>query len=333
MSDKISSGHGSGGKLMNEMIENVIKKTLGPDSIQLDDSAILTIGTEKICFTTDNFTISPVFFPGGDIGKLAVNGTVNDLAVMGAKPLYLSCAIILEEGLDITDLIKILKSMKEAADYAGVQIVTGDTKVVQKGNADKIFINTTGIGILESGIQRQPVEPGDAIIINGNIGDHGVAVMAERNRLSFTRGLLSDCAPLNHLIGKIIKGCPGSIRFMRDPTRGGVASVLNEIVKNKSYSAKLYEDKLPVRDEVKGVCELLGIDPLYVANEGKVLIIAKKDSAEEIVRIMKSEEEGKCAAIIGEITDEFPGKAYLETPIGGKRIIPLLIEEQLPRIC
>lgn len=333
MSEKILSGHGSGGKLMNEMIENVIKKTLGPGSIQLDDSAILTIGREKICFTTDNFTISPIFFPGGDIGKLAINGTVNDLAVMGAKPLYLSCAIILEEGLDVSDLKKILQSMRDAADYAGVQIVTGDTKVVQKGNADKIFINTTGIGILESGIQRQTIEPGDVIIINGNIGDHGIAVMAERNRLSFTKGLLSDCAPLNHVIGKIVKACTGSIRFMRDPTRGGVASVLNEIVKNKNYSAKLYEDKLPVRDEVRGVCELLGIDPLYVANEGKVLIIAKKDSADDIVRIMKSAQEGRDSAIIGEITDEFSGKAYLETPIGGKRILPLLIEEQLPRIC
>ncbi len=333
MSDKILSGHGSGGKLMNEMIENVIKKMLGPDSIQLDDSAVLRIANEKIAFTTDSFTISPVFFPGGDIGKLAVNGTVNDLAVMGAKPMYLSCAIILEEGLDITDLKRILKSMKDAADYAGVKIVTGDTKVVQKGNADKIFINTTGIGILDNGLQRQPVEPGDAIIINGDIGDHGVAIMAERNRLSFTKGLQSDCAPMNHLIEKAVKGCPGSIKFMRDPTRGGVASVLNEIVKNKTYSAKLYEDKLPVRDEARGVCELLGIDPLYVANEGKVVIIAKKESANDIVKIMKSVPEGKGAVVIGEITDEFPGKAYLETAIGGKRILPLLIEEQLPRIC
>ncbi len=333
MSNKILSGHGSGGKLMNEMIEHVIKKTLGPESIQLDDSAILSIGKESIAFTTDTFTISPIFFPGGDIGKLAVNGTVNDLAVMGAKPLFLSCGIILEEGLDIDDLTKILQSMKEAADYADVKIVTGDTKVVQKGNADKIFINTTGIGLINGEIQRMPVEVGDKILINGHIGDHGVAVMAERNKLSFSRGLSSDCASLNHLIQRIMESYPKSIRFMRDPTRGGAASVLNEIVKSSDYGAKLYEDDLPIRDEVNGVCEILGIDPLYVANEGKVLLIVKKDDAQGIVELMRTVEYGNDANIIGEITDEFPGKAYLETGIGGRRILPLLIEEQLPRIC
>lgn len=333
MSENILSGHGSGGKLMNEMIENVIRKTLGPESIQLDDSAVLDIGKEKIVFTTDTFTISPIFFPGGDIGKLSVNGTVNDLSVMGAAPLYLSCGVILEEGLDIADFTRILKSMKDAADYAGVRIVTGDTKVVEKGSADRIFINTTGIGVLKSGVQRQPVEPGDAIIINGTIGDHGIAVMAERNKLSFSKGLLSDCAPLNHIILKIIEAFPDSVKFMRDPTRGGVASVLNEIVKNENFGAKLFEDDLPVKDEVTGVCEIFGIDPLYTANEGKVLLIVKKAQAEKIAGLMRSSEEGRDAAIIGEITDEFPGKAYLETAIGGNRILPLLIEEQLPRIC
>ncbi len=333
MSDKILTGHGSGGKLMNELIENVIRRILGPDSIQLDDSAVLSIGREKIVFTTDTFVISPIFFPGGNIGKLAVNGTVNDLSVMGAIPLFLSCGIILEEGFPIDELVEILKSMKEAADFAKVQIVTGDTKVVQKGKADRIFINTTGIGIVEKNVQRIPVEIGDKIIINGYIGDHGIAVMAERNKLSFSKGLNSDCAPLNNLIQSILKLYPESIKFLRDPTRGGVASVLHETVKNNHYGVKIYEECLPVRNEVTGVCELLGVDPLYVANEGKVLIIVNEKYAQEIVDIMKSVVNEKQACIIGEITEEFPGKVYLETPIGGRRILPLLIEEQLPRIC
>ncbi len=333
MSGKILAGHGSGGKLMNEMIEKVIKKTLGPDSIQLDDSAVLSLGREKIAFTTDTFTISPIFFPGGDIGKLAVNGTVNDLAVMGAKPLFLSCGIILEEGLDVDIFMKILQSMKKAAEFAGVEIVTGDTKVVPKGNVDKIFINTTGLGLLEDDVQRLPIEVGDMVLINGPIGDHGIAVMAERNELSFSKGLQSDCAPLNHLVQTIMEEYPKSIKFMRDPTRGGVASVLNEIVKNRDFSVKLNEDDLSVRDEVAGVCEILGIDPLYAANEGKVLLIVKKSDAEGIVDLMRSVGNDNNANIIGVITDEFPGKAYIETSIGGKRILPLLIEEQLPRIC
>jgi len=333
MSKKIVSGHGSGGKMMNDMIENIIKKILGPESIQLDDSAILSIGNETIAFTTDNFTISPIFFPGGDIGKLAVNGTVNDIAVMGARPLFLSCGIIMEEGFEIDLLQSILQSMKRAADYAKVKIVTGDTKVVQKGNADKIFINTTGIGLIENNIQRLPIEVGDRIVINGEIGDHGIAVMAERNKLSFSEELYSDCSPLNHLIAKIIESYPRSIKFMRDPTRGGVASVLNDIVKNRFFSMKLFEDELPIKKEVNGVCDLLGIDPLYVANEGKVILITKEEDTDAIVELMRTIKEGVSAKVIGIITDEFTGKAYIETPIGGKRILPILIEEQLPRIC
>lgn len=333
MSEIILSGHGSGGKLMYEMIENIIKRSLGPESIQLDDSAILHIGSQDIAFTTDSYTISPIFFPGGDIGTLSVNGTVNDIAVMGAEPLFLSCGMIIEEGLDFDIFKKILNSMKRAADYADVKIVTGDTKVVQKGNADKIFINTTGIGIVKKALQRLQIEAGDKILINGYIGDHGIAVMAERNKLTFSKGLYSDCSPLNHLIKRITESYQKSIKFMRDPTRGGVASVLNEIVKKMDFGAKLYEDELPIRDEVYGVCELLGIDPLYVANEGKVLLIVKEDDAEKIVKTMKTVREGRDAKIIGQITDEFPGKVYMETLIGGDRILPLLIEEQLPRIC
>ncbi len=318
---------------MNDMIEGLIRKILGPESIQLDDSAVLDPGPGKIAFTTDSFTVTPLFFPGGDIGKLAVNGTVNDLAVMGAIPLYLSCALILEEGLDMGELTKILESMRRAADYAGVKIVTGDTKVVGKGAADGIYINTAGIGIMENEALRGEIAPGDAVLINGSIGDHGVAVMAERNRLSFTRGLLSDCAPLNHLMERVASNCPGAVKFARDATRGGVASVLNEIVKNRHFSATLNEASFPVKDEVKGVCGLLGIEPLYVANEGKLVMVCDGGRAEEIVHAMRETEEGREACIIGSIGAEYPGKVVLETEIGGRRMLPLLAEEQLPRIC
>lgn len=333
MEDKILLGHGSGGKLMNELIHGLIKETFGSDSLQLDDSAILTVSGKELAFTTDSYTITPVFFPGGDIGGLAINGTVNDLAVMGAKPMYISSGFILEEGLVLSDLKKIMVSMKKAADYAGVKIVTGDTKVVEKGKADKIFINTSGIGVLESGVQRRDIEEGDQIVVNGTIGDHGISVMAERNGLSFSKGLVSDCAPLNHLIGAVMDGCPGGIKFMRDATRGGAASVLNEVVHNSPFSAKLIENDLPIREEVHGVCDILGIDPLYAANEGKVIMIVKKSEGEKVLEIMKNIKEGKEAAIIGEITSQYPGKVFVETGIGGKRMLALLIEEQLPRIC
>ncbi len=333
MEKKILPGHGSGGKLMNDMIEKLIRTSLG-DTVQIDDSALLNIGDTTIAFTTDTFTITPIFFPGGDIGRLAVNGTVNDLAVMGADPLYLSCALILEEGFDMEEMRIVLESMGAQARYAGVEIVTGDTKVVPKDKGDKIYINTTGIGIIKSEVRRREIEQGDKIIINGTIGDHGIAVMAERNKLSFSKGLVSDCAPLNSLISGITGDFGPGIKFMRDPTRGGVASVLNEIVRHAPYGAKLYPvESLPVKDEVKGVSGILGIDPLYVANEGKVIVIAKKEDADGIVKKMKGVKEGKDACIIGEITEEFPGKAYIDTAIGGKRILPLLTEEQLPRIC
>ncbi len=333
MPDTILPGHGSGGKLMNDLIHDTIRETLGNESIQLDDSAVLQLPGRQIAFTTDSYTITPIEFPGGNIGSLAVNGTVNDLAVMGAEPLYLSCSIILEEGLPLDELKRVLQSMRAAADYAGVSIVTGDTKVVPRGKGDKIYINTAGIGVFTSPPQRHDIIPGDAIIINGYIGDHGTAVMAERNKLSFSRGLLSDCAPLNMLIQQVIQSYPSSIRFMRDATRGGVASVLNEITKDRPFGAKLIENSLPVHDEVRGVSELLGIDPLYIANEGKVVIITDGKDAPGIVEEMKKIPEGKDAAIIGEITDNYTGSAYITTRVGGNRMLPLLIEEQLPRIC
>ncbi|MCX8123026.1 MAG: hydrogenase expression/formation protein HypE [Spirochaetes bacterium] len=329
----IVPAHGSGGKPMNDLITNLIKSILGNETIQLDDAACLTLPGSNIAFTTDSYTITPIEFSGGSIGSLAINGTVNDLAVMGATPLYISCALILEEGLEIETLRRILISMKEAAVKAGVAIVTGDTKVVPKGKGDGIYINTAGIGVFINPPQRREIKPGDSIIINGTIGDHGTTIMALRNNLTFSKGLSSDCAALNHLILDAIKHYPDAIKFMRDATRGGVASILNEITKNALFGATLFEDSLPVKDEVRGVAEILGIDPLYIANEGKVVMIVDSQYADGIVAVMKNHPEGKEAAIIGTITSEFPGKAFMQTKIGGKRILPVLIEEQLPRIC
>ncbi len=331
--EKILLGHGSGGKLMSELILDEIVAAFGKDSIQLDDSAILDVGDGKIAFTTDSYTITPIFFSGGDIGSIAVNGTVNDLAVMGAEPRYISCGLIIEEGLDLSDLRIILKSMKEAADYAGVKIVTGDTKVVEGGKADKIFINTAGIGVFNNKVIRDEIKVGDKIIVNGTIGDHGMTIMAERNKLAFSSALASDCAPLNHLIKKVIEKYPDEVRFIRDATRGGVASVLNEIVLDKDFSAKLIEKDLPIRDETASICDILGIDPLYSANEGKLIMIVDGNYADKIISLMQQTKEGKEATIIGEITDEFKSRVYVETLIKGRRMVPLLLEDQLPRIC
>jgi len=333
MSNKILMAHGNGGKHMARLIKDIIIEILGPESIQSDDSAILNLESRNIVFTTDTYTITPLFFQGGNIGDLAINGTVNDLAVMGAEPLYLSCGLVIEEGLEIKKFKKILRSMKKSADSAGVSIVTGDTKVVDKGSADKIFINTSGIGILKGDPLRGIVKTGDKVIINGTVGDHGISIMAERNNLSFTEGLTSDSAPLNHLIKRISKKFPQKIKFARDATRGGVASVLNELAESQEYGIRIDEDKIPVRDEVKGVSEILGIDPLYSANEGKVILVVDKTVSDSLLYEMKSIETGKESTEIGEITSEYPGKVYLRTAVGGNRIIPPLEEDQLPRIC
>jgi len=330
---KILPGHGSGGKLMNDMISGLIKETLGRDTIQLDDSAILETGGGKIAFTTDSYTVTPIFFPGGDIGRLAVNGTVNDLAVMGATPKFISCSLILEEGFGFESLERVLVSMKQAADESCVKIVTGDTKVVPAGKGDKIYINTSGIGVFTGNVQRREIEPGDKIILSGTAGDHGITIMSLRNDLKFSSSLKSDCAPLNGMIAQVTAKYPESIKFMRDATRGGIASVLNEITAGAAYSAKLVDEKIPISDEVKGICGILGLDPVYVANEGKVIIIAKAGDAQGITDTLRSHRYGRNAAIIGEIDSVYPGKVYVETFIGGKRLLPLLIEEQLPRIC
>ncbi|MEN8153958.1 MAG: hydrogenase expression/formation protein HypE [Acidobacteriota bacterium] len=333
MEEKILMAHGNGGSMMNELINDIIAEIFEKNSLQLDDSAILHLEKKEIVFTTDTYTITPIFFNGGDIGKLAVNGTINDLCVMGAEPLYLSCGLILEEGLKISELKKILMSMKNAADYAGVKIVTGDTKVVENGSVDKIFINTSGVGEVRKGLFRKDISKGNSVIITGTIGDHGISIMAERSNLSFSRGLSSDSAPLNHMLKSLNIKFPESINFARDATRGGVASVLNEIVHNEDIGIKLIEENLPVKDEVKGVCEILGLDPLYSANEGKAILIVKNEDAGKIKDEMKNFEEGKDAEIIGEVTDEYPGKVFIETFIKGVRILPLLHEDQLPRIC
>jgi hydrogenase expression/formation protein HypE len=333
MTEKILMGHGSGGKLMADLIHNLIQKVLGSQALQLDDSAVLKIDKRDLAFTTDTYTITPLFFPGGDIGCLAVNGTVNDLAVLGATPLYLSCGLILEEGLEMDVLKRVLSSIKKSCQKAEVVVVTGDTKVVEKGSVDRMFINTSGIGMLEVPIQRKKIEPGDRILINGTIGDHGISIMARRTGLSFSQGLKSDCAPLNHMIGEVIKRFPDSIKFMRDPTRGGVASVLNEIVQNQPFAAVLTEECFPLKREVVGVCEILGIDPLYAANEGKVVMVVEQTKADQITDLLRQHPEGKDAAIIGEIVNQHKGVVYVETPIRGRRMLPLLLEDQLPRIC
>ncbi len=333
MDKKILMAHGNGGELMGSLISDLIVDILGKESVQLDDSAIISPGEGKLVFTTDTYTITPIFFEGGDIGKLAVNGTVNDLAVMGAIPRYLSCGLVLEEGFEIDSLKKILKSMKKAIDYAGVKIVTGDTKVVDKGSADKIFINTSGIGIMRDYSFRNKIDPGDKVIVNGTIGDHGISIMAERSKLSFSEGLESDSQPLNKMLLSLGDKFGEKVRFVRDATRGGIASVLNEITSGKDFSIKLIEENLPVKKEVTGVCEILGLDPLYSANEGKAVLITSSGEAESIVKEMKKFPEGKDAEVIGEVNTDFPGKVYIETYIRGKRLLPPLQEDQLPRIC
>lgn len=336
-SKNILLGHGSGGKLTSELIESLFFKHFDNDLLQQQgDSSVLPVDGGLISFTTDSFVVDPIFFPGGNIGKLAVAGTVNDLAVSGAKPLWLSAGFIIEEGLPYSDLEKIVVSMAREAENAGVKIVTGDTKVVDKGKCDKIFINTSGIGLLP-GERRdissgKKIKKGDKIIINGSIGDHGMTIMGKRKDLNISTDISSDCASLNKMIEKVFKVC-NDVKFMRDATRGGISTVLSEIVKNKDFGINIYEEAVPVHESVKGLCEMLGFDPFYVANEGKVIIIAPARDAEKIVEVLKTTREGKEAAVIGEICDEHPGKGWITTTIGGRRIIDVLAGEQLPRIC
>lgn len=337
MDKKILLGHGSGGQLSNELIQNVFLKSFHNKALaDQSDAAICKVGNQYFAYTTDSFVVDPVFFPGGDIGKLAIAGTVNDLAVSGAQPLFLSSAFILEEGFPMEQLELIVDSMKKEAAKAGVEIVTGDTKVVNKGKCDKIFINTSGIGVIEEKhlgiITGKDIKKGDKIIINGPVGDHGMAVLAAREFLNLHAEIISDCASLNHLIGEVISNID-SIKFMRDATRGGLATVVAELAKGKPYGVMLNEDMVPVNENVRGMCELLGYDPMYVANEGKVVMVVSNNDADKILKVMQKHPFGKQASIIGSIESEYPGKAWLKTSIGGKRIIDLLAGEQLPRIC
>ena len=338
MTDTILLGHGSGGKLTHELIKNVFIRHFSNGMLEVQgDSSILDIyKSEKIAVTTDSFVVDPIFFPGGDIGKIAICGTVNDLAVSGAKPLYLTAAFIIEEGFDTKSLLQIVESMAGEARKAGVFIVAGDTKVVNKGKCDKIFINTTGIGILDKGrfhiSTGSRIKPGDKIIINGSIGDHGMTILKAREFESFGSALKSDCTCLNNLIEKAMQ-VSENISFMRDATRGGLASVLNEVVENRNFGISVDEQNILINDGVRGMCEILGFDPLYVANEGKVVIIADSHDSDKILNAMRSTEEGKDSRIIGEVTSNYPGKCWENTIIGGKRIIDMLSGEQLPRIC
>jgi hydrogenase expression/formation protein HypE len=338
---QIVLGHGSGGKLTAELIDKVFLPAFtNPTLDKLDDQAVLTINGARLAFTTDSFVVTPIFFPGGDIGRIAVNGTVNDLAMSGARPLYLSAAFILEEGLAVDDLRRVVESMRAAAAEAGVQFVTGDTKVVNRGKGDQIFITTTGIGVIEDGlnISADRARIGDKIILSGFIGDHGMAIMSQRENLEFGGVIESDCASLNGLVQSMLAtpadGCPADfLHTLRDPTRGGVATTLNEIAKRANVGMLLREQAFPIRETVKGACELLGLDPLYVANEGKLLAIVAPEMADEVLQQMQQHEHGRDAAIIGEIIADHPGMVLMKTEIGGTRVLDVMFGEQLPRIC
>jgi len=335
--DKVLLGHGSGGKLSHELISTLFIKYFDNEILRAQtDSALVPVSGNYITYTTDSFVVDPVFFPGGDIGKLAVCGTVNDLAVSGANPRYLSAAFIIEEGFPFEDLERIVISMAAEARKANVQIVTGDTKVVNRGHCDKIFINTSGVGLLNDEYQHissgRNIKSGDKIIINGYLGDHGMAVLGARNELNIQADITSDCASLNHLIAKVLEVCP-NVRFMRDATRGGLATVLAELAKNQAYGIMLEEENIPVRESVRGFCELLGFDPLYVANEGKVVFIVPGEDAENILQVLRSDRLGTESEIIGEIVPENSGRCWLSTSVGGRRIIDMIAGEQLPRIC
>jgi len=333
--DLILLGHGSGGRLSHQLLDELIMPALSATAAEQNDAALLDFGGSRYAFTTDSYVVDPVFFPGGNIGDLAVNGTVNDLAMMGAKPLWMSVGLILEEGFSKKELGEILAAMRAAADRAGVSIVTGDTKVVPRGKADRIFINTSGIGILEHkyAISGAAARPGDCIIVSGTIGDHGIAVMASREGLELETDIRSDSAALNGLVEILLAECGERVHVLRDPTRGGVATTLKEIALQSGVNLLLQEEALPVRESVKGVCSILGLDPLYVANEGKLLLFVSPDAAAHALETLRQHPLGAEAALIGTVTASGTGRISLETVSGGVRSVEMLSGEQLPRIC
>jgi hydrogenase expression/formation protein HypE len=337
-------GHGSGGKLTADLIQRVFLPVFGNDVLsRLEDQATVRFSPHagqngrhepRLAFTTDSFVVRPLFFPGGDIGSLAVHGTVNDLAVGGAVPLFLSAAFIIEEGLPMSDLRRIVASMRDACDAAGIQLVTGDTKVVDRGKGDQIFITTSGIGFVPEGVALSisAARPGDKILISGTLGDHGIAIMSQREGIEFETVLRSDSAPLNGLTQTMLAACP-SIHCMRDPTRGGLSSALNELALASRIGIKINEGGIPIRPEVHAACEMLGLDPLYVANEGKLMAVVPSSDADRLVSVMRDHPLGRDAAIIGEIVDEHRGMVVMRSIVGGDRVVTMLAGEQLPRIC
>ncbi len=335
MKDTISMAHGGGGRLARDLIKNLFLKHLdNPKLALLGDSAVFEINGSRLALTTDSYVVKPIFFPGGDIGKLAVCGTVNDLAVAGARPLYISCGMIIEEGFSLKDLEIITLSIKDAARKAGVEVVTGDTKVIEKTKGNNIYINTAGLGIVENSIELgiDKISVGDKIILSGNIGDHGIAVLSKREGFDFESSIESDCAPLNNIAQAILKS--GRIRFMRDPTRGGLAAVLNEIAEDGGFRIEIAEDSIPVADEIKGICSILGLDPLYIANEGKLIAIVARDDADKVLKTMQDNPLGQKASIIGEVTGKGEKSGvYLKTSYGGTRILDMPVDDPLPRIC
>jgi hydrogenase expression/formation protein HypE len=336
----VTLAHGSGGKAMRQLIETVfVPNFANPLLAPLEDQARIPLGElcrlgDRLAFTTDSFVVDPLFFPGGDIGSLAVYGTVNDLAMSGARPLYLSCGFIIEEGLELRILHQVVHSMREAAHRAGVAIVTGDTKVVNRGSADKLFVNTAGIGIVPPGVHvaAQHVRPGDVILINGTLGNHGAAILNARGDLGLEVNIESDCAPLHELVAVMIGAC-SDVHAMRDATRGGIAAVLNEFAESASVGIRLDEPSLPVQEEVRGVCELLGLDPLYLANEGKLVAAVPRSQSAAVVATMRAHPAGRETVIIGEVVKDPKGLVILRSAFGGERIVDRLMGEPLPRIC
>ncbi len=335
MNEKIDLSHGSGGRQTHDLIRNVFAKHFGTKE-PMTDSALLAVPSEMIALTTDSYVVNPVFFPGGNIGKLAICGTVNDLAVSGADPEYIAASFIIEEGFEISELDKIAASMAEEADAAGVRIVTGDTKVVEKGHCDRIYITTTGVGTLRNDRSHissgAHIKTGDRLIINGAPGNHEVTIIASRKQLSFDVPMTSDCASLNHMIKKVLDQSPG-VHFMRDLTRGGLAAVLNELAAMTSCGIAIDEALVPVEEPVRGLCEILGFDPLTLASEGRVIIVAAAEEAHKILNIMRSDPAGKDASIIGEITTEKPGRVIVNSSTGGRRFLDMPSGLLLPRIC
>lgn len=332
---EIQLAHGTGGKLARDLIEQVVRPEFTNAFLEaLHDGAVVPIGGERLAFTTDAHVVSPLFFPGGDIGRLAINGTVNDLAMCGATPHHLSAAFILEEGLPMADFRRVLRSMREAADAAGVLLVTGDTKVVERGKADRMFITTTGIGVVPAGIEINPrrARPGDCILLSGPIAEHGMAILCAREALAFESDLASDTAPLAGVVGSLLAVCP-DVHVLRDPTRGGLSAALVEIAQSAGVGMRVDEAAIPLREDVRAACELLGLDPLHVANEGRFVAWLPEHAAPAAIAATRGHQCGRGAAIIGHVTADHPGRVVLRTRVGGARLVETPVGEQLPRIC